>query len=75
MKTTQANNSYKNKSNILIQQVIKLLHSKGLSKVYNNTDFEYFKRLCKNSFNKAQSISEMFVKEYQHESDFNQYIF
>ncbi|MFP9114296.1 hypothetical protein ACLI1A_10145 [Flavobacterium sp. RHBU_3] len=58
------------------EQVLSILHDKGLSKIFNYTDYEYFKKQCKGAFNLAQAIAEMFI-EYNcdTQSDFSEYVF
>lgn len=68
----------KGKSNpfLLSEQVKSILHRKGLSKVFNYSDYDHFKRQVKNAFNKAQAIADLFIMENtETESDFNEYIF
>jgi len=72
---TQANNSHKNNAFKLSNQVKNILHAKGLSKVFNYSDYSYFKTQAKNAFNKAQTIADKFIQEHQTESEFNDYIF
>lgn len=73
--TTQANNKSKNNPFILSNQVKAILHKKGLSKVFNYTDYNHFKEQCKGAFNKAQEIADKFTEEHQAESDLNEYVF
>jgi len=71
-------NSIESKNNAfkLSTQVKSILHEKGLSKVFNYTDYEYFKKQCKNAWNKAQAIAELFIQDNQNtNSDFNDYVF
>lgn len=72
---TQANNSNKNNAFKISEQVKSILHSKGLSKVFNYNDYDYFKRKAKNAFNKAQAIAYMFIEEHLEESDLTDYQF
>lgn len=72
---TQAFNSDKNTSFKISDQVKRILHTKGLSKVFNWSDYDYFKQKAKNAFNKAQAIADFFIEEHQHETDFNNYQF
>lgn len=60
---------------LLSEQVKKILHSKGLSKIFNYSDYEHFRRKAKKAFNKAQTIADLFQKENETNSDFNEYIF
>ena len=71
-------NSIESKSNAfnLSTQVKSILHEKGLSKVFNYSDYKYFKTQCKNAWNKAQAIAELFIQDNQNtNSDFNDYVF
>lgn len=65
------NNTFK-----LSTQVQNILHEKGFSKAFNYSDYEYFKTQCKNAWNKAQAIAELFLQDNQNtNSDFNDYVF
>jgi predicted nuclease with TOPRIM domain len=71
-------NSIESKNNAfkLSTQVKTLLHEKGLSKVFNYSDYKYFKEECKNAWNKAQAIAEKFIEDNnQLNSDFDEYVF
>ncbi|HUI32021.1 MAG TPA: hypothetical protein VLY84_00260 [Dysgonamonadaceae bacterium] len=72
---TQANNNSKNNSFKISEQVKSILHAHGLSKVFNYSDYGYFKKQCKNAFNKPLAIANLFIEENQSQNDFNQYIF
>ena len=72
---TIANNTNKNKSFLLSNQVKDILHKKGLSKVFNYADYKYFKEKCENAFNKAQAIASYFIDENQEQSELNEYNF
>jgi len=66
----------KNTSFLLSDQVKKILHEKGLSFLFNWSDYTYFKNQASNAWNKAQAIAEMFLQENTNQqSDFSQYIF
>ncbi|WP_372744280.1 hypothetical protein [Lutibacter sp.] len=67
----------KSKSFLLSEQVKRYLNEKGFLKVFNYSDYEYFKRKVTNARNKAQEIANLFIEENQHttKSDFNEYIF
>ena len=68
----------KNKSNAykLSYQVKNILQEKGLSCIFNDNDYLYFKKKVKNAFNKAQAIAELFIEENLNtKSDFNEYTF
>lgn len=73
--TQLISNSRKTTSFKLSDKVINLLHSKGYSFLFNYSDYEYFKKRAKNAFDKAQTISEMFISENNTNSDFQEYIF
>lgn len=70
------NSIVESKSNALnlSTQVKTLLQQKGLSNAFNYTDYKYFKSQCKNAWNKAQAIAELFTQENTN-SDFNDYVF
>lgn len=66
----------KSNANNLSQQVKDILQAKGFSKIFNYSDYKYFKNRVKTAFNKAQAIAELFIDENtQTNSDFNEYIF
>lgn len=65
----------KSKLNKTSEQVKNILFEKGLLKVFNYSDYEYFKKQTKDAFNKAEAIAEMFINESCEESDFSEYIF
>lgn len=67
----------KNNPFLLSEQVKEILRAKGFLKVFNYTDYNYFKECTKNAFNKAQAIAERFIEDYSstNESDFNEYVF
>ncbi len=64
----------KNSAFKLSTQVKNILHEKGLSNAFNYSDYTYFKTKCKNAWNKAQAIAELFINENTN-SDFNDYVF
>lgn len=67
---------HKSNANKLSEQVKTILHEKGLSCIFNYSDYLHFKRQVKNAFNKAQAIAELFIEENLNtKSDFNEYIF
>jgi len=72
---TQANNKSKSNSFKISDQVKNILHNHGLSKVFNYQDYDFFKKVCKSAFNKAQAIADKFIEEHQTESDFKDYQF
>ena len=68
----------RNKANpfLLSEQVKSLLHKRGLSKIFNYSDYDYFKKKVTKSFNKPQAIAELFIEDTEElQSDFNEYIF
>lgn len=67
----------KNRRFLLSEQVKTILQEKGFLKVFNYSDYNYYKTSAKDAFNKAYAIAELFIKENQHatQSDFNEYIF
>ncbi|MEI6865790.1 hypothetical protein [Flavicella sp.] len=69
--------SDKNKSFILSEQVKRILHEKGFLKIFNYPDYNYFKELKKNAFNKAFEIATLFIADDQstNTSDLQDYIF
>ena len=69
--TDSKSNAYK-----LSEQVKNILQEKGLSKVFNYSDYEYFKRSVKSAFNKAYAIAELFIQDNSDiSSDYNDYIY
>ncbi len=74
--TTITSNSHKSNNFTLSTQVQKILHTKGYSRLFNFTDFQYYKKQVKDQFNKAEVIAELFIQENENElSDFQEYIF
>ncbi len=66
----------KNTSFRISDQVKEILHSKGLSKVFNYQDYEYFKNQCRTAFNKVQAIADLFIEYYSDTpTDYNDYVF
>lgn len=67
----------KNKRFLLSEQVKRILHEKGLLKIFNYSDYNYYKEITKNSFNRALDIAEKFIEDCTttNESDFSDYIF
>ncbi len=57
------------------EQVKEILKRKGLSKIFNYTDYNHFKKQVQESFNVIEAIAEMFIQENTNQSDFNDYIF
>ncbi|WZL88315.1 hypothetical protein VS868_11980 [Salinimicrobium sp. 3283s] len=72
--TKQLNTS---KSNSLktSDQVKLILQEQGLSKVFNFNEYRLFRKRAKRAFNKAQAVAQMFIEEYQNESDLLEYEF
>jgi len=65
----------KSKSFLFSEQVKSILHAHGLSKVFNYSDYTFFKAKAKTAFNPVQAIAQMFIAEYRNQSDYNQYQF
>lgn len=65
----------KSKSFLTSEQVKSILHAHGLSKVFNYSDYAFFKLRAKKAYNKAQAIAQMFIEEYRADSDLNEYVF
>ena len=67
----------KNKRFLLSEQVKEILLKKGYLKIFNYSDYNHFKQVAKDSFNKAFFIAELFISDYQttNNSDLNDYIF
>lgn len=67
----------KNTRFLLSEQVKTILQEKGFLKVFNYSDFQYYKLQAKTEFNKALAIAEKFIADNESEnlSDFNSYIF
>ena len=60
----------------LSSEVLQILNSKGLSKLFNFPDYHYFKVETKGSFNQAQAIADLFVQfSPEIQSDFADYTF
>ncbi len=72
---TPITQSHKN-NNKISNQVSQILAAKGLSKIFNYSDYRFFKNQIKSTFNTPQAIAEMFIEYHEGEtSDFNEYIF
>jgi len=68
--------SHKNTSLKLSDQVKNILQEQGFSRIFNYSDYTYFKAQAKRAFNKAQTIAELFITENATvESDYCDYIF
>lgn len=60
----------------LSEQVKAILQDKGLSKIFNYSDYEYYKTKVKTAFNKAQAIAEHFIQDNNYTpSDYHDYIY
>ncbi|WP_116787625.1 hypothetical protein [Flavobacterium psychrotrophum] len=58
------------------EQVFAILHERGLSKIFNYSDYEHFKKQCKGAFNRAQAIAEMFIEYHEDtHSDYEEYVY
>lgn len=70
-------NEGKNKRFLLSEQVKRILQEKGFLKLFNYSDYNYYKNNVTEAFNKAVAIAELFILDNEHatESDFNDYIF
>ena len=66
---------YKSNPFLISEQVKSILHAHGLSKVFNYSDYECFKRKAARAFNRAQEIADLFIEEHKNESDLTEYIF
>lgn len=60
---------------LISEQVKSILHKKGLSKVFNYQDYEWFKEQVKDAFNVPLAIAELFINENESNSDLNEYQF
>lgn len=60
---------------LISEQVKSILHSHGLSKVFNYQDYTYFKGKVTRAYNKAQAIADFFIEEHREESDLIEYVF
>ena len=67
----------KSKTFLLSEQVKRHLNEKGFLKVFNYSDYEYFKNKVKSAGDKAQKIANLFIEENQttNKSDLHDYIF
>jgi hypothetical protein len=67
----------KNTRFLLSEQVKTILHEKGFLKVFNYSDYNHYKEIVKDAFNKALAIAELFISDNEttNNSDFNEYIF
>lgn len=72
---TKQLNTDKSKSLKTSDQVKLILQEQGLSKVFTYREYHFFKRRAKRAFNKAQAVAQMFIEEYQSESDLLEYEF
>jgi hypothetical protein len=67
----------KSKLFVLSEQVKRHLNDKGFLKIFNYSDYEYFKGKTKNASNKVEAIVNLFIEENQisNTSDLHEYIF
>ena len=72
---TKQPNTDKSKSFKTSDQVKAILQKEGLSKVFTYQEYEIFERRARRAFNKVQTIAQMFIEEYQSESDLIEYEF
>lgn len=76
MTTLITSNTDKSNYFSLSHQVETILHKKGFSKLFNYTDYQFYKKQVKHNFNKAEAIAELFILDNESEiSDFEEYIF
>lgn len=74
--TTRQNNKSKFNPFLLSEQVKNILKSKGFTTLFNYSDYEFFKEQCKEAFNKALAIAEMFIADAEpQQNDLNDYLF
>lgn len=74
--TTRQNNSRKFNPFLLSEQVKNILKNKGFSSLFNYSDYEFFKDQCKEAFNKALAIAELFIQDAEpSQNDLNDYLF
>lgn len=60
----------------LSTQVKNILRKKGFSSLFNYQDYQVFKTRCKQAFNPAFAIADMFMELAEPEqNDFNDYLF
>lgn len=70
------NNTHKSNPFLLSNQVKNILQKKGFSSIFNFTDYECFKEQCKDAFNKAVAIADLFISESKPENnDLDNYVF
>lgn len=62
-----------NKTTKTSQQVQEILFKNGYSYLFNWNDYNYFKDQCKNEFNKALKIAQLFVEYHETPSDYAEY--
>lgn len=55
------------------QQVQEILFKNGYSHLFSWNDYKYFKKQCKNEFNRALKIAQMFVEYHETSSDYTDY--
>jgi hypothetical protein len=72
---TKITSNAKNTTLKLSDQVKIELSKKGYSFLFNYSDYKYYKAVCKNAFNKVQTIADLFIFENNQNSDFDEYIY
>ena len=66
----------KSKKSTIRTEVEQILHAQGFSKIFNETDFEYFKRRCRQAFNVPQAIADLFIQDNNETpSDYHDYVY
>lgn len=60
----------------LKEQVFEILYTKGYSKIFNDVDFNYYKKATRKAHNQAHSIASAFIEDNKNtRSDFADYVF
>lgn len=57
------------------EQVKAILTKNGYSHLFNYNDYKYFKKQCKNEFNRALAIAHKFIEYNDIPGDYQEYIF
>lgn len=70
-------NTYRKTTTLnLKEKVLKILKNKGYSHLYNEFDFNYYKKRTSKEFSQAFAIANLFIKDNSDQvSDFNEYLF
>lgn len=70
-------NRNKTKSFLPSEQVKAILKKQGFSKIFNYSDYDFYKTKVKDAFNRVQAIADLFIEENNqaNQSDFADYIF